>query len=91
MKDCSKCGNEINDEAVICPKCGCAVASVVTSPIGIYKKFEPIVMPIITLAYNLIFGGVIGVAGSIYYLFAIRNFVLNNKERFDRIEQQYTK
>ena len=22
---CSKCGNEINDEAVICPKCGCAV------------------------------------------------------------------
>ena len=22
---CSKCGNEIDDEAVICPKCGCAV------------------------------------------------------------------
>ena len=25
MKFCSKCGNEIMDEAVICPKCGCAV------------------------------------------------------------------
>lgn len=25
-KFCSKCGNEIMDEAVICPKCGCAVA-----------------------------------------------------------------
>lgn len=27
MKYCSKCGNELFDEAVICPKCGCAVAS----------------------------------------------------------------
>ena len=26
MKYCSKCGAEIHDEAVICPKCGCAVA-----------------------------------------------------------------
>ena len=24
MKYCSKCGNELLDEAVICPKCGCA-------------------------------------------------------------------
>lgn len=22
---CSKCGNEISDEAVVCPKCGCLV------------------------------------------------------------------
>lgn len=26
MKFCSKCGNEIHDEAVICTKCGCSVA-----------------------------------------------------------------
>lgn len=25
MKYCSKCGNELLDEAVICPKCGCPV------------------------------------------------------------------
>ena len=25
MKFCAKCGNEIMDEAVICPNCGCAV------------------------------------------------------------------
>lgn len=25
MKYCEKCGNELLDEAVICPKCGCAV------------------------------------------------------------------
>lgn len=25
MKYCSSCGSELKDEAVICPKCGCAV------------------------------------------------------------------
>lgn len=37
MKFCSKCGNQLVDEAVVCPKCGCAVdgASIkVTSPQG---------------------------------------------------------
>lgn len=156
MKYCSKCGNELVDEAVICPKCGCAVGNVVakaeksdndllkeladkvkinaviwivvgaiqillglfvqwwflivgvlniitaindmnyskqvvTLPVGVCEKFEPLTMPIITLVYNLIFGGVIGVAGSIYYLVAIRNFVLGNKERFALIEKQPNK
>ncbi len=27
MKFCEKCGKEIMEEAVICPNCGCAVAS----------------------------------------------------------------
>ena len=27
MKFCEKCGNQLLDEAVMCPKCGCAVAS----------------------------------------------------------------
>lgn len=27
MKYCSKCGNELLDEAVICPKCGCPAAN----------------------------------------------------------------
>lgn len=27
MKYCSHCGNELFDEAVICPKCGCAIGS----------------------------------------------------------------
>ena len=25
MKYCTKCGNELMDEAVFCPKCGCSV------------------------------------------------------------------
>ena len=31
MKYCSKCGAELVDEAVVCPKCGCNVAPAVTS------------------------------------------------------------
>ena len=156
MKYCVKCGNELLDEAVICPKCGCAAdlaqsqsisqndndlvnelsnkvkmngiiwlvigciqillglfvqyvflivgilnivtaisdmnysKQVITSPVGIYKKFEPLVMPIITLIYNLVLGGVIGVVGSAYYLVAIRGFVMNNRSKFEHIEQQYS-
>ena len=31
MKYCSKCGNELFDEAVICPKCGCATEAPTTA------------------------------------------------------------
>ena len=26
MKFCTHCGNEVNDDAVICVKCGCAIS-----------------------------------------------------------------
>ena len=39
---------------------------------------------IVTLVYNLIFGGIIGVAGSIYDL-VTRNYVLNNRAAFEAI------
>ena len=55
------------------------------NPTGIVEKFEPLIGPIITLGYNLIFGGVIGAVGSIYYLLAIRSFVLENREKFTNI------
>lgn len=35
---------------------------------------------IIGLVINLIFGGVIGVAGSLYDLFMVRSYVLDNKD-----------
>jgi len=56
--------------------------SVIDSPIGIVDKFKPLTGPIIVLAYNLIFGGLIGVVGSIYYLVGVRNFVLSNENSF---------
>ena len=139
MKFCSKCGQSIHDEAVMCVHCGCMMGSefssqddkllkqlsqkintnaiiwlvigavqivtfvgilagiwniisatndmkyskeVLTKPDGIVERFEPLTMPIIILVFNLIFGGVIGVIGSIYYFIAIRGFVLENQEHF---------
>jgi len=57
-----------------------------TNRFGIVKRFEPLTRPIIVLIYNLVFGGVVGVAGSVYYLVGIRNFVLNNRERYQKIK-----
>ena len=36
MKYCTKCGNDLVDEAVVCPKCGCAV------PGTIYATNKPV-------------------------------------------------
>ncbi|MBQ9862064.1 MAG: zinc ribbon domain-containing protein [Clostridia bacterium] len=59
---------------------------VLSDPSGVVKKFEPLVGPIITLVYNLVVGGVIGVVGSIYYFVAIRNFVMENRMAFDAMD-----
>ncbi len=59
---------------------------VLNDPDGIVRKFEPLTGPIITLVYNLIFGGLIGVAGSIYYFVGIRSFVMENKTAFYQME-----
>lgn len=32
MKYCSKCGNQINDDAVVCLNCGCAVENAQSLP-----------------------------------------------------------
>lgn len=56
------------------------------SPTGIVAKFEPVAGPVITLVYNLVIGGVIGVVGSIYYFAAIRSFVMENKTQFSAFD-----
>lgn len=56
--------------------------SVIESPVGIVEKFKPLTGPIIVLAYNLVFGGIIGLVGSIYYLVGVRSFVLSNESTF---------
>ena len=55
---------------------------------GIVAKFEPVTGPVITLVYNLVIGGVIGVVGSIYYFVAIRNFVMENKPFFASLDTE---
>lgn len=61
---------------------------ILEKPTKIVEKFESVTGPIITLVYNLVIGGVIGVVGSIYYFFAIRNYVMENKEAFTTIENK---
>ena len=57
-------------------------------PVGIVAQYQPITSYIITLIYNLIFGGVIGVAGSIYDL-TVRNYVMTNVGVFNDIENSF--
>ena len=153
---CTKCGKEINDEAVICPSCGCpthnykaqfqsqqATPNIIATiaqrykingiiwiviaalqliigicgawftlivgalnlysaiqdinyskgleanPVGIVDRVKPMTNAIITLVFNLVIGGIIGVAGSIYYLVAVRGFILENEESFKQIEEEH--
>ncbi len=55
---------------------------ILTKKTDIISIFEPITMIIITLIYNLVYGGIIGILGSIYYLIFVRGFVMENKENF---------
>ncbi|MBQ7485826.1 MAG: zinc ribbon domain-containing protein [Oscillospiraceae bacterium] len=64
--------------------------SVQEKPTGIVRKFEPLTAPIITLIYNLLFGGVIGAVGSVYYLACIRGFVLKNRQAFEDVGTQFS-
>lgn len=56
--------------------------TVLENPSGIVAKFETVAGPVIVLIYNLIIGGVIGVAGSVYYFAAIRSYVMENRSAF---------
>ncbi len=156
---CTHCGNEVNENAVVCIKCGCAISGIAThnsqvgytpsastsivdtitqrikingiiwiviagiqilmgisfnwiflivgalnlissiqnlnysknfpnNPVGIVAKMKPLVGAIVVLIYNLIIGGIIGIAGSIYYLVAVRGYVLENEQAFLEIENQ---
>lgn len=57
-------------------------------PIGLVKRVKPLVGAIIVLIYNLLIGGVIGVAGSIYYLIGVRQYVLENETSFLNMEER---
>ncbi|MBR6513706.1 MAG: hypothetical protein IKT46_02610 [Clostridia bacterium] len=59
---------------------------IVKNPTGIVKRYKPVTIPIIVLVYNLIFGGIIGAAASIYQLAIIRAFVMENRKAFDAMQ-----
>ena len=60
--------------------------NVLRDPRGIVDRVKGLAVPIIVLIYNLILGGVIGAAGSVYYLVAVRGFVMENEPQFRAIE-----
>lgn len=62
--------------------------SMLANSAGIIDKVKPLVGPIVVLIYNLIFGGILGVAGSIYYLVGIRSFALKHEAEFKTLEMQ---
>ena len=55
-------------------------------PVAIISRYESATPIVIALIYNLIFGCIIGIAGSLYEI-SIRNFVLNNKTEFEQAEK----
>lgn len=63
-------------------------SDVFVNPVGIVARFQPLGNLIGTLIYNLLFGGIIGVVGSIY-AFVLRNFVLTNTTQFQAIEVDF--
>ena len=64
MKYCSKCGNELLNEAVICPKCGCPA----DNGKNVSKKS--------TVGSKVITALVLNVIAFVIALFTILNFVL---------------
>ncbi len=57
-------------------------------PVGIVDKYEPIGNLIANLIYNILFGGLIGVAGTIYG-FVLRNYVITNQQQLMAIQMEF--
>lgn len=63
---------------------------ILIKPVGIIQKYEPVKSLIITLVYNVIVGGFVGVAGSVFG-FIVRDFVMKNKDAFKKAESDFAK
>ena len=59
--------------------------TVFTYRVGLVQAYKPMTSFIITFLYNLIFGGVVGVVGALYYYFAIRGYVMDNADYFNTL------
>ena len=57
MKYCSKCGNQILDEAIVCPNCGCAVADPIRA--RQVNPFDEVSVPLCILSFLIPLFGII--------------------------------
>ncbi len=56
---------------------------VIENPKGVVEKYSPIKNLIVTLVYNIILGGVVGIAGAVYG-FILRGFVMKNADELKK-------
>ena len=69
---CSKCGNEIDNEALICPKCGCATANMTSqkSTATVAASGETSTLANCALIFAVIgptIGLILGIIGTVKY------------------------
>lgn len=57
------------------------------NPYGIVEKYTPLAWPIVILIFNILFGGMLGIAGSLIYFSLIRGFIMENKAYFYLLEK----
>ncbi len=58
-------------------------------PVGIVNEVKPLVGSVINIIFNFFIGGFFGVIGTIYYLVAIRGYVLENEQAFLELEKAF--
>lgn len=72
---CSKCGNEVLDEAVVCPKCGCLINETITinngSGVRKYNNSDEISSTKRTAKAFMLLGCIVSVFGLIPLLWTI--------------------
>ncbi len=70
MKFCSKCGKEINDEAVVCVHCGCAVedaaAPVPAAATGKFSALGIVGFILSLVSWFVALYGIVAIAGVVF-------------------------
>lgn len=77
---------------IYCSTCRFKQAKAVLTPYpGLVKSYDNWMTTIIvSIVINAILGGLIGVAAALYDMFAVRNYVLDNKQTFEELEADPT-
>ena len=73
---CKTCGSEINDNAVICPKCGCQTKDIVEPQTQIVQKSKINVLCLVGFILSLVsliiaLAGIIAIAGLVLSIIGI--------------------
>ena len=84
MKYCTKCGNELLDEAVVCPKCGCPVD--VTSTQKHNKSLQTITKAFMIIGCIVMSGFILPLAWCIPMTISYFNKT-NNKRNFNAMRR----